>query len=169
MKCAHRRAAGAEVTIEKVRRFCAAHILRASAAPDMSSESKRSNRVDVQPTLQCRVREPIVCAKSKARGVAQRARIFTPLLDCGAGGCLCDSAFYLPIRGGGRCGDAVSLRGAFAAFFVGAKVLTDCACNTSSWVPRGRDRTVQIRLSLCPVRVKGVSWMLTSYVLTVSS
>ena len=122
------------MTIEKVRRFCAAHILRASAAPDMSSESKRSNRIDVQPTLQCRVREPIACAKSEARGVAQRALIFTPLLDCGAGGCLCDSAFCLPIHGGGRCGDAVSLRGAFAAFFVGANAATDCYCNASGGV-----------------------------------
>ena len=101
-KCAHRGVADDIMAIEEVRSFHALRVLCASTAPDMSSGSKKNNRTDVQPTLQCRVREPIVCAtaKSGARGVAQRARIFTPLLDCGAGGCLCDSAFCLPIHGG---------------------------------------------------------------------
>ena len=130
-KCAHRGVADDIMTIEEVHCFHALRVRCTSTAPDMSSDSKKSNSTDVQPTLQCRVREPIVCAKSEARRVAQRARIFTPLLDCGAGGCLCDSAFCLPIRGGGRCGDAVSLRGAFAAFFVGANAPTDCYCNAS--------------------------------------
>ena len=123
------------MTIEEVHGFHALRVLCASTAPDMSSESKKSNRTDVQPTLQCRVREPIVCAKSEPRGVAQRAQIFTPLLQREPWRTLPWFPFTVPIRGGGRCGDAVSLRGAFAAFFVGAKVLIatvrNSYCNAS--------------------------------------
>ena len=117
-KGAHRGVADDIMAIEEVRSFHDLRVLCASTAPDMSIESKKSERTNAcSKLLQCRVREPIVCAKTKPRGVAQRARIFTPLLDCGAGGCLCDSAFYLPIRGGGRCGDAVSLRSRYSLLF----------------------------------------------------
>ena len=134
-KCTPDRAAGAVVTILKVRRLHTMSVVHASSASATSSESKRSRAAPLQPSCRSHPAEAHNVAQSKphpqlwdgrARQRAWPSAIHESLVYCTRVSDLhwCDI-----------CGPQARLRSAFAIYFAKANDLTDWRCNTSAARP----------------------------------
>ena len=130
-KCTPDRAAGAVVTILKVRRLHTMSVVHASSASATSSESKRSRAAPLQPSCRSHPAEAHNVAQSQAQPQLWDGRARQRAWPSAIHGSLVYCTRVSDLHWWDICGPQASLRSAFAIYFAKAKVLTDCACNTS--------------------------------------
>ena len=130
-KCSPHRAAGAVVTIDKVRHLHAPSVVHASSASATSSGSKWSHAAPLHPSCRSHPAEAHNVAQSQAQPQLWDGRARQRAWPSAIHGSLVYCTRVSDLHWWDICGPQASLRSAFAIYFAKAKVLTDCACNVS--------------------------------------
>ena len=131
MKCTPHTAASAVLTIVKVRHLHTMSVVHASPASATSSESKRNRAAPFQPSCRSHPAEAHNVAQSKPHPQLWDGRARQRAWPSAIHGSLVYCTRVSDLHWWDICGPQASLRSAFAIYFAKAKVLTDCACNTS--------------------------------------